>query len=88
MREGCESCGSTVGSSGCWLLSEMGGCVIAGGLPTMYIIYTGVVDMRETGESITGTYGVFAENITHLDIGRLVPDAGPGRGRESNDSED
>jgi len=52
-------------------LRGMGGCVVTvGGLQPTFTTSMAGVEIKKIGESITITWSAYAENVTHLDIGR------------------
>ncbi len=68
MQDGCENSESTVGFSTCLPWRETAVCVIAAGWPTIFTTYMGGVGRLVTGGSITAACGVFAEDVTRLDM--------------------
>jgi hypothetical protein len=68
MHDGCVSC-EHIGESNTYLLSK--GTVVyasAAGRQPMFTIYTAGGGRPGTGESITTTFDVFVEDVTHLDM--------------------
>ena len=68
MPSGCENSESTVVYSGCWPMRGTGACVIAAGWPTIFTTYMGGAGTLWIGESTTAACGVFAEDVTRLDM--------------------
>lgn len=70
MRDVSGNCGSTDENSTYSLLSVMGDCVLVASPLTTYIIYTGVVDGRETGENTIVACSAYAGDVTRMDMRR------------------